>query len=213
MGHEGSYLKDFIPTADQVHRHVANCKICNLQPELRYDINKMVLEGEYDSKIIKYAAEMGIFVTPSNVSTHKKYIQYVADDTLIQDVIDKVKDHNEMYQKYLTIQEEEITKMYMEVQDAKNDQLLRLWTETIPGLRSLVNKTEANSMLPVKDYATAFETMLRCALMIEGKPTGRLAVENTTNITSASAISLSDIDKLSAIFGVDLNDVSQNDKE
>ena len=212
MGWEGSFTKEFIPTTDQINRHVAACKICNLQPEVRYDINKMLMEGAVDSKVIKYASEQGIYLTPSNVSGHKKYIQYVAEDGILQDTLEKIKANNEMYQKYLTEQEEQASKMYVEVQQAKNDQLLHIWTETIPTLRNLMSKMEDNPLLPVKDYASSFETMLRCALLIEGKPTGRFAVESTSNITTDGKVSISDIDKLSAIFGVDLN-VNENNKE
>ena len=203
-------VSDFIPTPDQITRHTRACKICNLQPEMRYDINKMLLEGAYDSKIISYAADLGIYITPSNVSNHKKYLNYIAEDDLIHNTIDKVVNDNELHKQYLTEKQEEITRMYAEVQDAKQDQLLKLWTVTIPDLRRLLSKVNDNAMLPVKDYASAFETMLKCALLLEGKPTGKIAIDSTSNITSNGQVAISDIDKLSAIFGVNLNEDSKN---
>jgi hypothetical protein len=200
-----------VPTPKQIQRHACLCKICNLPPEIRFDVNQMISENKTDGEIVKFCRELGHYISVDSVYSHRKYFKYVCDEEIVKRMIEDAKAQNPLYEEYMNERQQELMTMYEEVQEAKNALLKDLWVDTLPSVKDLVKKGQDNPMLPVKDYAQAFDILVKDALLLEGKPTGRLFVEQQGNMTSNGKMEISGLNKLCMMVGVDIDDESENE--
>lgn len=200
-----------VATPATIQAHAARCKVCRLPTDIKSIVNKMIGDGENNTAIVATLNSLGYpNFTADNILSHKGFFKYVCDESVVADIIAKVHGDEALRQKYLSEYEEELVLMFEEVQQLKNKELLYLWSEVIPAVRGLIGKVEANPILPVKDYASAYDILLKDALLLEGKPTGRLYVESKLDPDAKG--NLKGVDKLCEILGVKFDDVKNESK-
>ena len=201
-----SSLQRVVATPAAIFGHTRYCKICKLPPEIRSSVNRMIADDEPAGVICSTLDSMGYpGFTSDNLLTHKAFFKYVADEATIAEVLAKVNGDEGLKQRFLSEYEEQIVQVYEEVQRNKNKELAYIWGEVIPTIRQQIMKVKDNALLPVKDYASAYDIMLKDALLLEGKPTGRLYVEQHDNGTGGNY--LKGIDKLCQIVGVEFESI------
>lgn len=200
-----------VATPSAVERHVAYCKVCKLPKEILSEVNLMIADGESNHAICQFLASIGYDnFTADNLLTHRSMFKYVCDEEAIALIVSKIASDEGLRQRYLSEYETSIAEMYEEVQKSKNKELIKLWGDTIPAIREQIAKVEENPLLPVKDYASAYDILLKDALLLEGKPTGRLYVEGHDD-TSNGGNYLKGINKLCEIVGVQFDETKPKD--
>ena len=139
-----------VSTPAAIERHVAYCKVCKLPAEVRSTVNMMIAEGETNGTICKALDSMGYpGFSNDNIIGHRSMFKYVADEDAITQIVAKVGADEHLKQQYLTEYEEEVVKLYAEVQKYKTKELVELWGSVIPAVREKVLDLEKQSMLPI----------------------------------------------------------------
>ena len=188
------------PMQARVKLHVKRCKICNLDDDLRQEINRMLMHEESEGEVVAFATEMGIYMSHESVYGHKKFLDYINDDVIISEEIEKLKATDTPLGNQLKSYAERIACKQVEIQEAKADLLSDIWLDTLGRLNRTIKKVEDNPLLPVKDFASAFESVLKSAMLLEGKPTAIFKADLDSN----TSLHISDLAKLDALLGGEL---------
>lgn len=198
-----------IATPKYLQNHVQCCRICSdYDPELKRIVDRMISEEEGYETIQETCDQWGELLPRSTLEAHKAYYHYLCDEQIFNDLLTELDKCGDMKRKYLTFNEQKLIKQYGQVQELKQMELLDLWKHTIPNLRKcmfvkvyedgeIVLKT--NPM--IEDIVRAYDILLKDALLLEGKPTGRLAVEQTTKGHDGKVVT--GIERLLEMLGVD----------
>lgn len=188
--------------ATRVRMHVRLCKICNLDDDLRQEINRMLMNGDSDGDVVQFCTEMGIYMNYNNVNSHHRFLAYVNDDKVISEEVERIKATDTPLGNELKSHSERLACKHLEMQEAKADLLSDIWLDTLGRLNRTIKKVEDNPLLPVKDYASAFESVLKSAMLLEGKPTAIFKADLDSNTT----LHISDMAKLDALLGGELSE-------
>lgn len=191
-----------------IKNHMTQCPICaEYDPELRREIDRLIAEEAKYEEIRELCECWGEVLQRKTLSSHKAYHKYLCDEEIIDDLLTELDKCGDMKRKYLTHCEQDLIKMYGQVQILKNQELLDLW-RSIPEMRkAMFQKVYENGEITLQpspqlvDVVTAYDILLKDALLLEGKPTGRLAVEQTTKDRDGKV--LKGVDKLFDMLGVE----------
>ena len=184
-----------VTMAVRLKMHTSRCKVCALDYDLRSEIDRMLLDGATMPAVVDFCKMLGIYMSLGNIEVHRKFLNYIATDDAISSVVEQWKMDGSILGEAMKTKEEKIACRSISIQEAKAELLEGLWTDTLTSLKEAVDKIKGNPLLPAKDLSSAFETMLKSAMLLEGKPTSILKAEMEGNP------GLSDLEKLDLLLG------------
>lgn len=192
-GIKDSVWEDSSITPIALLQHAQCCMVCSLPGDLKLEVERMLVDGKPVREVQGYMTQYDVFLTPSDILNHKKFFKWVCDPELLNREIAKVSE--EERSKVEAVDPSRIYNL-KQVQHAKDRELLYIWNQTLPTLRKLMDASLGNNMLPVKDYASAYDIILRSAQLLEGKPTERVLVEGSMDASQAA------LNKICGMVGV-----------